>query len=324
MFYRFIGKYRAVLQRTGLAGAMTSNDVRQWRIATLSSLVPSGKPIRMVHGNTELVLFREADGRCRALVDRCAHRRAALSGGRLTDQFVIECPYHGWRYNGATGACVAIPNLRADEKIPKNYRVQSFETLERDGFIQILMGTGDTGAEPNDVAVPNLDRQWEGERYLAYPEVLFMDTLADSPSAILEISGVQIHDDHPIGDPVVTGDQISIEYAADRICNSSLHSEQVVEDFPYTVRISATKSAARITVIDNDTAAVRATALIVAVPTGVRLTRALWRGAEATSSATSLTIECREHVDPAPLRATTNVVSRIWARTPPPAAAEQS
>jgi phenylpropionate dioxygenase-like ring-hydroxylating dioxygenase large terminal subunit len=141
------------------------------------------------------VLFRDAGGVCRALADRCAHRRAPLSRGRVTQQCFIECPYHGWRYDGATGACIAIPNLRPDEKIPKNYRVSVYETWERDGFIQILLGQGDARAEAGSVEVPNLGRQWQGERFLAYPEELFIDTLVDCPSSILSITGVQILDD---------------------------------------------------------------------------------------------------------------------------------
>jgi nitrite reductase/ring-hydroxylating ferredoxin subunit len=302
---------------------MTPNKGRRC-VVSLSSAVPAGVPVRVVHGNDEFVLFREADGHCRALVDRCAHRRAALSGGRITEQFVLECPYHGWRYDGASGACIAIPNLRPDEKIPKNYRVQSFETSERDGFIQLLLGSDDSAAEPLDMALPNLDRQWEGERYLAYSQALFMETLVDCPSALLKIHGLQIQDDHPIGDPVVTPNRVSIEYAMSKARKVSRLPKRVVADYPYTLNISASRSAARVTLNDNDTATLCATALLVAVPIGARLTRALWRGAAIESLISSLTIECREHIDPGPVRASNNVVSRIWARTSMAATTELS
>jgi nitrite reductase/ring-hydroxylating ferredoxin subunit len=293
---------------------MISNDSRHWRTVAFSSDVPPGKPVRVVCGNSDFVLFRDAQGRCRALTDRCAHRRAALSRGRLTQQFLIECPYHGWRYDGA-GACAAIPNLRPDEKIPKNYRVQAYETLERDGFIQILLGVGDGDAEPDLLDVPSLDRQWQGERYLAYPEELFIETLVDCPSSILSITGIQILDDHPFGDPVVSGNQVTIEYAAVKVRRTRRPPKHAAADFAYTLQVCASRTTARVAVHANTTAQLCAAALIVAVPTGRRVTRALWRGSAPEIPGAPMTIECRGHVDPMPVRASNDYVSQSWAGT---------
>jgi phenylpropionate dioxygenase-like ring-hydroxylating dioxygenase large terminal subunit len=41
------------------------------------------------------------------LIDRCPHRNAALSEGRVRDG-ALECPYHGWRF-ARDGACVLTP-----------------------------------------------------------------------------------------------------------------------------------------------------------------------------------------------------------------------
>jgi phenylpropionate dioxygenase-like ring-hydroxylating dioxygenase large terminal subunit len=53
-----------------------------------------------------LVLFRAGE-RITVLRDRCPHRGAPLSAGRVTDG-AIACPYHGWRFN-ADGQCVEVP-----------------------------------------------------------------------------------------------------------------------------------------------------------------------------------------------------------------------
>jgi phenylpropionate dioxygenase-like ring-hydroxylating dioxygenase large terminal subunit len=45
-----------------------------------------------------------------AAVDECPHRLAPLSEGRVVDGG-LECPYHGWQFEGAGGGCVAIPQL---------------------------------------------------------------------------------------------------------------------------------------------------------------------------------------------------------------------
>ncbi|WP_415264050.1 Rieske 2Fe-2S domain-containing protein [Pseudomonas serbica] len=54
-----------------------------------------------------LVLFRAEDGRPAALPDRCPHRFAPLSAGKVRNG-QIECPYHGWRF-AADGRCTRVP-----------------------------------------------------------------------------------------------------------------------------------------------------------------------------------------------------------------------
>src|SRR4051812_28500631 len=56
-----------------------------------------------------LVLFRGEGGRPGALEDRCPHRNAPLTAGRVK-QGHLECAYHGWRFDQA-GRCRAVPGL---------------------------------------------------------------------------------------------------------------------------------------------------------------------------------------------------------------------
>lgn len=53
-----------------------------------------------------LVLFRSGD-RVTVLRDRCPHRGAPLSHGRMTNG-AITCPYHGWRFD-SEGRCIEVP-----------------------------------------------------------------------------------------------------------------------------------------------------------------------------------------------------------------------
>src|SRR5207237_5783962 len=55
----------------------------------------------------QLVLFRASNGRVVALEDRCPHRSAPLSKGKLIGD-TLRCGYHGMRYD-VTGKCVLIP-----------------------------------------------------------------------------------------------------------------------------------------------------------------------------------------------------------------------
>ncbi|MGB8388676.1 Rieske 2Fe-2S domain-containing protein, partial [Mycobacterium sp.] len=84
-------------------------------------------------------VYRDLGGAVRAVEDRCPHRRLPLSMGRLTEDGSIQCPYHGWSFDGVTGRCTAIPNLRADERIPNGIKVAAFSAAEN---VAEMMGYG--------------------------------------------------------------------------------------------------------------------------------------------------------------------------------------
>ena len=54
-----------------------------------------------------LVLWRRPDGAPVLMADRCPHRGARLSLGRLA-QGRLQCPYHGWQFD-SSGACALVP-----------------------------------------------------------------------------------------------------------------------------------------------------------------------------------------------------------------------
>jgi nitrite reductase/ring-hydroxylating ferredoxin subunit len=59
--------------------------------------------------------------------------------GRLTEDGSLQCPYHGWSFDGATGRCTAIPNLSADERVPNGIKVAAFSAAEN---VAEVMGYG--------------------------------------------------------------------------------------------------------------------------------------------------------------------------------------
>lgn len=82
-----------------------------------------------------IVLFRDAEGRVAALEDRCPHRFARLSRGRVL-QGELECPYHGLRF-GADGVCAHSP---FSEKPPRAVAAATFPVVERDLLIWFWPG----------------------------------------------------------------------------------------------------------------------------------------------------------------------------------------
>ncbi len=91
-----------------------------------------------------LVVFRDAEGRPAALRDRCPHRMAPLSLGRVRDG-TVECGYHGLRYDGS-GRCVHY----AFGPVPERVRVEHFKVVERDRMVWIWPGDPDL-ADPGRI-----------------------------------------------------------------------------------------------------------------------------------------------------------------------------
>ena len=91
--------------------------------------------MRRVLLDEPVVLFRRDDGTPVALEDRCCHRQAPLSMGKLIGN-IVECPYHGLQFD-TTGKCVKVPS---QERIPPSAKVRSYPVVERNQWIWIWMG----------------------------------------------------------------------------------------------------------------------------------------------------------------------------------------
>jgi vanillate O-demethylase monooxygenase subunit len=84
-----------------------------------------------------VVLYREGNGSVTALEDRCPHRFAPLSMGKVLDGNRIQCPYHGLEFN-RTGACVLNPH--GNKHIPARAKVKSYPAIEKHKAIWVWMG----------------------------------------------------------------------------------------------------------------------------------------------------------------------------------------
>jgi phenylpropionate dioxygenase-like ring-hydroxylating dioxygenase large terminal subunit len=105
-----------------------------WYIAAWSDEVADQPLARRILGEP-VVLFRAQDGSAAALADRCCHRSAPLSRGRVVEDG-IECGYHGLVINGA-GQCVRVPGQRL---VPPGATVRRYPLVEKNGFLWIWPG----------------------------------------------------------------------------------------------------------------------------------------------------------------------------------------
>jgi phenylpropionate dioxygenase-like ring-hydroxylating dioxygenase large terminal subunit len=111
----------------------------RWFIAFRSATLRA-RPAAMTLQGVPLVLYRGADGRPAALEDRCPHRNAPLSAGRVRGG-ELECAYHGWRFDRA-GACVAVPGLGAPPDA-RATRATAYACLEQDGYVWVCSTPGE-------------------------------------------------------------------------------------------------------------------------------------------------------------------------------------
>jgi phenylpropionate dioxygenase-like ring-hydroxylating dioxygenase large terminal subunit len=82
-----------------------------------------------------VVLFRTDAGKAVALEDRCCHRQAPLSMGKLVGN-IVHCPYHGLQFD-STGKCVKVPS---QDMVPPSAKVRAYPLVEKYHWLWIWMG----------------------------------------------------------------------------------------------------------------------------------------------------------------------------------------
>jgi phenylpropionate dioxygenase-like ring-hydroxylating dioxygenase large terminal subunit len=88
-----------------------------------------------------LVVFRGSDGKAAVTDRRCPHRGGDLADGAVKENG-IQCPYHGWRFDGATGACVEIPSAGTRNRLPPGarIRIEAYPVVEKYGLVWTCLG----------------------------------------------------------------------------------------------------------------------------------------------------------------------------------------
>lgn len=118
-----------------------------WWVAATSDEIDD-KPLGRWLLDEPVVLYRKKNGNVVALEDRCPHRWAPLSMGKVVNDH-LACGYHGFQF-AESGRCVKIPS---QDKIPEAAKIRTYPVIERAPHIWIWMGDP---ARKDEVAVPDL------------------------------------------------------------------------------------------------------------------------------------------------------------------------
>jgi phenylpropionate dioxygenase-like ring-hydroxylating dioxygenase large terminal subunit len=137
------------------------------------------KPVGIERLGERLVAWRSPSGEAVVQQDRCVHKGAQLSLGRVVDG-CIACPYHGLRYD-ASGSCTLVPFMDRDYRIPANWKVKVYPTREACGLLWVWVGKeAPTDELPwFDGLQTDLRRSWETSTIWPYHYTRVMDSNFD-------------------------------------------------------------------------------------------------------------------------------------------------
>jgi len=132
-------------------------------------------PQRFTLLDRDLVIWWDGED-WRAFADRCPHRLAPLSEGRIADG-LLECPYHGWGFAG-DGQCERLPQEPPEIAARSSSRAcaTAYATAVRQGLLFVYAGkleNADADAVPT---VPVLNEDAEDA-----DEWICMNTFRDLP-----------------------------------------------------------------------------------------------------------------------------------------------
>ncbi len=146
------------------------------------------KPTPFTLLGRDIVIWWDKQASCwRTLEDQCPHRLAPLSEGRIAEDGLLECPYHGWAFSG-DGKCDRIPQQveGGTAETSKRACVASLPTTERQGLLFVYAGNPENAAKTKVPIVDLLEEspdEWivlNTFRDLPYDALTLLENVLDS------------------------------------------------------------------------------------------------------------------------------------------------
>ncbi|MGX1675517.1 Rieske 2Fe-2S domain-containing protein [Streptomyces sp. NPDC055400] len=273
-----------------------------WPIGYASEFGGKPRPVRL--GAQPVAVYRDGDGKARAVLDRCPHRRLPLSMGRVIDEG-LQCGYHGWTFNGADGQCTLIPNFKPGETPSPRIKVAAFPVAEAEGLVFLWTGAG-APAPRSDLVVPSAGSVTPGGAVVrgtalaraSYERI--SEALLFNPGVALNLgpllgSGDEVlgpeHDFDGEGDVVtVRRDRLTLDLPRIQTFEAPLGGITTVTDIGTRVATGFT------TVVADVPGGGSVRVLAALTPTGSHRTTVRWRVQAQGAAARALLAACRPSV----------------------------
>ena len=98
------------------------NFFHQWYPVSPVEDIDPKKPTAVTVLGIRLVIWKPKTSDYQVFIDKCPHRLAPLSEGRVDEKTGnLMCSYHGWEFN-AQGTCTRIPQAENPEIVTKNQK----------------------------------------------------------------------------------------------------------------------------------------------------------------------------------------------------------
>jgi phenylpropionate dioxygenase-like ring-hydroxylating dioxygenase large terminal subunit len=136
----------------------------QWYAVANAKKIKKGRIYGLKRLGLDLALFRNEEGELGCVLDRCTHRGAQLSHGKLSGT-CITCPFHALTFD-REGKCVFIPaNGKAFTGDLSRYNVKSYPVREKHDIVYVWYGDPQNTADE----LPYFDDHLDGS--YAYSEI---------------------------------------------------------------------------------------------------------------------------------------------------------
>eukprot|EP00898_Chlorokybus_atmophyticus_P005162 jgi/Chlat1/5647/Chrsp369S05411 len=163
----------------------------QWYPVAFARDFDKKRPLAVTMFDVQYALFYDGKrGEFMCVEDRCPHRLAPLSEGRVTDDGQIQCPYHGWEFDGKNGQVTHIPQMPKSEvesggmkSLSSRGCAKSIPTMEKQGMVWIWPGPSDKADPAKAVLIEELDKEdvvsIDYVRDLPYDYTILVENLMD-------------------------------------------------------------------------------------------------------------------------------------------------
>lgn len=136
----------------------------QWYVVLESKQVKKDKLMGVTRLSDKLVFWRDKNNGVHCIFDKCCHRGASLSAGKITNSHVV-CPFHGFQYDSG-GKVNYIPANGKNAKVPDYYRINAYLVREAYGFIWLWY----SDEQKNIPEIPFFEELKEGFSYGGFSE----------------------------------------------------------------------------------------------------------------------------------------------------------